>query len=125
MARQRGLSCQSRRPPQVRGTSSGRDACHRTKRRFTRSLSRGGCCAGALPGCPRRGCSRTWTRGREPGTSSLVRVRRRRPGRPPVLLPGEIQAIMDGCATWDEAAGDLRDRLIFAMLAERDGDEAV
>jgi integrase len=59
---------------------------------------------------------------REPGTSSLVRVRRRRPGRPPVLLPAEIQAIMDGCATWDDAAGDwagnLRDRLIFAMLAE-------
>jgi len=49
-------------------------------------------------------------------------VRRRRPGRPPVLLPAEIQAIMDGCAAWDEAAGDwagnLRDRLIFAMLAE-------
>jgi len=59
---------------------------------------------------------------REPGASSLVRVRRRRPGRPPVLLPAEIQAIMDGCAAWDEAAGDwagnLRDRLIFAMLAE-------
>jgi integrase len=84
--------------------------------------SRGGCCAGALPGCPRGGLLAHLDTRREAGTSSLVRVRRRRPGRPPVLLPAEIQAIMDGCATWDEAAGDwagnLRDRLIFAMLAE-------
>jgi integrase len=39
-----------------------------------------------------------------------------------VLLPREIQAIVDGCATWDGAAGDwagnLRDRLIFALLVE-------
>ena len=59
---------------------------------------------------------------REPGPSSLVKVRRRRPGRPPLLLPAEIQAIIDGCATWDRAAGEwkgnLRDRLIFALLAE-------
>src|SRR5262249_21134168 len=59
---------------------------------------------------------------REPGASSLVRVRRRRPGRPPVLLPAEIQAIIDCCAAWDEASGDwsgnLRCRLILAMLAE-------
>src|SRR6266545_2307033 len=59
---------------------------------------------------------------REPGPSSLVKVRRRRPGRPPLLLPQEIQAIIDGCATWDDAAGDwkgnLRDRLLFALLAE-------
>ena len=59
---------------------------------------------------------------RDPGPSSLVRVRRRRAGRPPLLLPAEIQAIIDGCATWDDAGGEwrgnLRDRLIFAILAE-------
>ena len=59
---------------------------------------------------------------RDPGPSSLVRVRRRRPGRPPLLLPAEIQAIIDGCATWDDTAGDwrgnLRDRLLFSLLAE-------
>jgi integrase len=54
--------------------------------------------------------------------SSLVKVRRRRRDRPPLLLPAEIQAIIDGCATWDrtdcEWKGNLRDRLIFALLAE-------
>jgi integrase len=59
---------------------------------------------------------------REPAPSSLVRVRRRRRDRPPLLLPQEIQAIIDGCAAWDSTAGDwkgnLRDRLIFALLAE-------
>jgi integrase len=39
-----------------------------------------------------------------------------------LLLPQEIQAIIDGCACWDTAAGDwkgnLRDRLIFSVLAE-------
>lgn len=59
---------------------------------------------------------------REPGPSSLVKVRRRRAGRPPLLLPAEIQAIIDGCATWDDAAGgwsgNLRDRLLFSILAE-------
>jgi hypothetical protein len=56
---------------------------------------------------------------REPGRSSLVTVRHRRPGGPPVPLQAEIQAIVDGCATWDgmacEWAGNLRDRLIFAF----------
>jgi integrase len=58
-----------------------------------------------------------------PGPSSLVRVRRQRHrGRPPLLLPAEIQAILDGCARPDasvgEWAGNLRDRLLFALLAE-------
>jgi integrase len=55
--------------------------------------------------------------------TSLVKVRRhRRRDRPPLLLPQEVQAIIDGCASWDTAAGgwngNLRDRLIFSVLAE-------
>jgi len=58
-----------------------------------------------------------------PGPSSLVRVRNnRRHDRPPLLLPQEIQAILDGCAVFDTATGEwvgnLRDRLLFALLAE-------
>lgn len=58
-----------------------------------------------------------------PGPSSLVRVRRHRgQGRPPLLLPQQIQAILDACAVYDQATGrwvgNLRDRLLFAMLAE-------
>ena len=58
-----------------------------------------------------------------PGQSSLVRVRsNRRRGRPPLLMPKEIQAILDGCAVFDAATGEwvgnLRDRLLFALLAE-------
>lgn len=58
-----------------------------------------------------------------PGPSSLVRVRNnRRRDRPPLLLPREIQAILDGCAVFDpvtgEWVGNLRDRLLFALLAE-------
>lgn len=58
-----------------------------------------------------------------PAPSSLVRVRRQRHrGRPPLLLPAEIQTILDGCAmpdaTLGEWAGNLRDRLLFALLAE-------
>ncbi len=54
------------------------------------------------------------------GPSSLVRVRSNRPrDRPPLLLPQEIQAILDGCAVFDAAtdewAGNLRDRLLFAF----------
>jgi integrase len=53
----------------------------------------------------------------------LVRVRNnRRRGRPPLLMPREIQAILDGCAGFDTATGEwvgnLRDRLLFALLAE-------
>jgi integrase len=58
-----------------------------------------------------------------PAPSSLVRVRRQRHhARPPILLPQQIQAILDGCAVADPATGDwvgnLRDRLLFAILAE-------
>jgi len=58
-----------------------------------------------------------------PGPSSLVRVRRSRTsGRPPLLLPREIQAILDGCAVPVVSSGEwksnLRDRLLFALLAE-------
>lgn len=80
-----------------------------------------------MRGAPRRAPARGLlahldTRG-TPGPSSLVRVRRHRHhGRPPLLLPTEIQAILDGCATPDaslgEWTGNLRDRLLFAVLAE-------
>ncbi|MFI7707377.1 tyrosine-type recombinase/integrase [Nonomuraea sp. NPDC049480] len=55
--------------------------------------------------------------------SSLVRIRRSRAkDRPPVLLPQEVQAILDGCAVFDAGAGEwrgnLRDRMLFALLAE-------
>jgi len=58
-----------------------------------------------------------------PARSSLVRVRRsRRRDHPPLLLPQQIQAILDGCAVVDpvtgEWVGNLRDRLVFALLAE-------
>jgi integrase len=55
--------------------------------------------------------------------SSLVRVRRgRRSDRPLLLLPQQIQAILDCCAVFDPQAGswrgNLRDRFLFALLAE-------
>jgi integrase len=58
-----------------------------------------------------------------PPLSSLVRVRRHRDrGRPPLLMPAQIQAILDSCAVFDSATGgwvgNLRDRLLFATLAE-------
>ena len=58
-----------------------------------------------------------------PAASSLVRVRRdRRRDRPPLLLPEQIQAILDGCAVYDAESGswrgNLRDRFVFALLAE-------
>jgi integrase len=58
-----------------------------------------------------------------PAPSSLVRVRRHRGhDRPPILLPQQIQAILDACAVYDTASGqwvgNLRDRLLFATLAE-------
>ena len=58
-----------------------------------------------------------------PQASSLVRVRHHRGHRrPPLLMPQHIQAILDACAVYDIAtgrwAGNLRDRLLFATLAE-------
>lgn len=43
--------------------------------------------------------------------------------RPPVLLPAQVQLILDSCSTWDGASwsgteAGLRDRLLFATLAE-------
>lgn len=60
---------------------------------------------------------------RSSGPSWLVRVRcHRGHQRPPVLLPQQVQAILDGCAVYDIVAGrwvgNLRDRLLFAVLAE-------
>jgi integrase len=60
---------------------------------------------------------------REPGPSSLVRVRTvKRSDRPPLMLPQQVQAVLDGCAVYDsqtgEWQGNLRDRFLFALLAE-------
>lgn len=53
--------------------------------------------------------------------SSLVRVRTiKRSDRPPLLLPQQVQAILDGCAVYDPQAGEwqgnLRDRFLFVLL---------
>ncbi|MFE7203106.1 hypothetical protein ACFU8R_22830 [Pseudonocardia alni] len=58
-----------------------------------------------------------------PRPSPIVRVRSaRHRDRTPVLLPTEIQTILDECAVADPVTGDwrgnLRDRLLFALLAE-------
>jgi integrase len=46
----------------------------------------------------------------------------KRSDRPPLLLPQQVQAILDGCAVCDRQAGEwqgnLRDRFLFALLAE-------
>jgi integrase/recombinase XerD len=60
-------------------------------------------------------------RGRErPGPA--VRVRRPVVRPVPLLTPGQVEAIVDGCARWDRASGQwpgsVRDRLLFAALAE-------
>lgn len=59
----------------------------------------------------------------EPLPTSVVRVRTvKRRDRPPLLLPHQVQAILDGCAVYDatsaEWQGNLRDRFLFALLAE-------
>ena len=77
-----------------------------------------------LRGAPRRavgprGCWRTWIARSAPAPSSLgAGAAQRGGGRPPLLLPRQIQAILDGCAVYDpgsgEWVGNLRDRLLFA-----------
>jgi len=53
---------------------------------------------------------------------SVVRVSRPRPATPPTLTPEQVGLILNACATWDEGArewkGSLRDRLLWALLAE-------
>jgi hypothetical protein len=61
---------------------------------------------------------------RRRGRSQAV-IRVRRPGRaaPPLLTPGQIERICDACAAWDAEArewrGCVRDRLLWALLAEK------
>ena len=80
-----------------------------------------------LRGAPRQALARAMLShldaGTAPGPSSLVRVRRtRRRDPPPILLPPQIQTILDGCAVFDDERGEwrgnLRDRFLFALLAE-------
>jgi integrase len=58
------------------------------------------------------------------GVRSQAVIRVRRPGRavPPLLTPGQIDRICDACAAWDAHArqwrGQLRDRLLWSLLAE-------
>ena len=53
---------------------------------------------------------------------SLVRVSRRRRATPPTLRPEQVEAIKEGCASWDPPArewrGSVRDRLLWSLLAE-------
>lgn len=60
-------------------------------------------------------------RGRE-RPSLAVRVRRTAARPVPLLTPGQVEAILDECARWDpvsgEWSGSVRDRLLFATLAE-------
>lgn len=57
-----------------------------------------------------------------PSARRVVRVKRARPTIPPTLTPAQIEAICDACARWDadgrEWVGTLRDRLLWALLAE-------
>jgi integrase/recombinase XerD len=60
-------------------------------------------------------------RGRDrPGPA--VRVRRTAARPVPLLTPGQVEAILDACARWDpesgQCLGSVRDRLLFATLAE-------
>ena len=53
---------------------------------------------------------------------SVVRVSRPRPATPPTLTPAQVGLILDACAQWDPAGrewrGSVRDRLLWALLAE-------
>jgi integrase/recombinase XerD len=59
---------------------------------------------------------------RREGRASPLRLRAAVPGPPPVLTPVQVGAILDGCAAFDaergEWRGSVRDRLLFATLAE-------
>jgi site-specific recombinase XerD len=77
---------------------------------------------GAPVRAPARGLLAHLDRRSGPRPSSVVRVRTKRRERPPLLLPGQVQAILDGCAVYDstsgEWSGNLRDRFLFGLLAE-------
>ena len=53
---------------------------------------------------------------------AVVRVRVPRRVPPPVLTPAQIEAVCQACASWDAASGQyegrVRDRLLWALLAE-------
>lgn len=53
---------------------------------------------------------------------SVVRIRKPNGAPMPLLTPAQVCAILDDCARWDVArrcwVGSIRDRLIFATLAE-------
>jgi integrase len=59
---------------------------------------------------------------KRPSARQVVKVKRSRPSVPPTLTPPQIDAICDACARWDadtrEWIGTLRDRLLWALLAE-------
>ena len=59
---------------------------------------------------------------KRPSARQVVKVKRARPSVPPTLTPAQIEAICDACARWDrerrEWVGTLRDRLLWALLAE-------
>jgi len=52
----------------------------------------------------------------------VVRVSRPRPAQPPMLTPEQVGLVLDACAHWDRVArewrGSVRDRLLWALLAE-------
>lgn len=52
----------------------------------------------------------------------VVRVARARTKTPPTLTPQQVRLILDACARWDPAVrewrGSVRDRLLWALLAE-------
>ena len=60
--------------------------------------------------------------GRRERRASPLRLRASAPGPPPVLTPVQVGAILEGCARFErergEWRGSLRDRLLFATLAE-------
>jgi site-specific recombinase XerD len=60
--------------------------------------------------------------GRRDRPASPLALRTSAPGPPPVLAPVQVAAILEGCACFDptegEWRGSLRDRLLFATLAE-------